>query len=170
MVMIRQKYRALRDARDERTRRLWAATEAKAAGRGGFPAVLKATGMSSKTLSRGLRELDSGETLAPGRVRRWGGGRKSAKTRDPGLAQALEQLVEPLTRGDPESPLRWTCKRVRRLSDERHARGDRASHTLVGQLLREAGYSLQANRKTREGTRHPERDAQFKHINRRAKR
>jgi hypothetical protein len=170
VAIIRQKYLALKGALDERARRLWAGAEAKAAGRGGFAAVLKATGMSSKTLARGIRELDSGETPPPGRVRRLGGGRKSAKTLDPDLAQALEQLVEPVTRGDPESPLRWTCKSVRRLSDELHARGYQASHTLVGQLLREAGYSLQANRKTREGTRHPDRDAQFKHINMRVKR
>ncbi len=169
VAIIRQKYLALKGALNERARRLWAA-EARAAGRGGFTAVLTVTGMSSKTLSRGIHELDSGETLAPGRVRRSGGGRKSAKTLDPDLAQALEQFVEPVTRGDPQSPLRWTCKSVRRLSDELHARGYQASHTLVGQLLREAGYSLQANRKTREGTSHPDRDAQFQHINRRVKR
>ncbi len=170
VAVIRQKYLALRDALDERTRRLWAATEARAAGRGGFTAVVQATGMSSKTLARGMRELDSGEKLPLSRVRRPGGGRKAAKTLDPGLTVALEELVEPVTRGDPESPLRWTCKSLRRLSKELRAQGYQASHTLVGQLLHEAGYSLQANRKTREGTHHPDRDAQFEHINRRVRR
>ena len=170
VAVIRQKYLALRDVLDERARRLWAATEARAAGRGGFTAVVKATGMSSKTLARGIRELDSGEKLPLNRIRRPGGGRKAAKILDPGLTVALEELVEPVTRGDPESPLRWTSKSLRRLSEELRAQGYQASHTLVGQLLHEAGYSLQANRKTREGTNHPDRDAQFEHINRRVRR
>ncbi|MCH7885631.1 MAG: ISAzo13 family transposase [Planctomycetes bacterium] len=170
VAVIRQKYLALRDALDERARRLWAATEARAAGRGGFTAVLQATGMSSKTLARGIGELDSSDKLPSNRVRRSGGGRKAAKTLDPGLAVALEELVEPVTRGDPESPLRWTCKSLRRLSEELRAQGYQASHTLVGQLLHEAGYSLQANRKTHEGTHHPDRNAQFEHISRRVKR
>lgn len=168
--MIREKYLALRDALDERARRLWAATEARAAGRGGFTAVLQATGMSSRTLARGMRELDSGEKLPPTRVRRPGGGRKAAKILDPSLVVALEELVEPVTRGDPASPLRWTCKSLRRLSEELRAQGYQASHTLVGQLLHEAGYSLQANRKTRQGANHPDRNAQFEHINRRVQR
>jgi hypothetical protein len=170
VAVIREKYLALRDALDERTRRLWAATEARAAGRGGFTAVLQATGMSSRTLARGMRELDSGEKLPPTRVRRPGGGRKAAKILDPSLVVALEELVEPVTRGDPESPLRWTSKSLRRLSEELRAQGYQASHTLVGQLLREAGYSLQANRKTREGATHPDRNAQFEQINRRVRR
>ncbi|MCH8965121.1 MAG: ISAzo13 family transposase [Planctomycetes bacterium] len=170
VAVIRQKYLALRDVLDERARRLWAASEARAAGRGGFTAVVKATGMSSKTLARGIRELDSGEKLPLNRIRRPGGGRKAAKILDPGLTVALEELVEPVTRGDPESPLRWTSKSLRRLSEELRAQGYQASHTLVGQLLHEAGYSLQANRKTREGTNHPDRDAQFEHINRRVRR
>ena len=167
--MIRQKYLALQEAFDERSRRLWAATEARAAGRGGFTAVLQATGMSSKTLARGIRELDSGEKLPPSRIRRPGAGRKAAKTLDPGLVDALQSLVEPVTRGDPESPLRWTSKSLRRLSEELRTRDYQASHTLVRQLLHEAGYSLQANRKTREGVNHPDRNAQFEHINRRVK-
>ncbi len=170
VAVVREKYLALKDALDERARRLWAATEARAAGRGGFTAVLQATGMSSRTLARGMHELDSGEKLPPTRVRRPGGGRKAAKILDPSLVVALEELVEPVTRGDPESPLRWTCKSLRRLSEELRARGYQASHTLVGQLLHEAGYSLQANRKTREGTNHPDRNAQFEHINRRVRR
>ena len=121
--------------------------------------------MSPRTLAKGLKELDSGEVLEPGRVRRAGGGRKSAKALDPGLVTALETLVEPVTRGDPESPLRWTSKSTRVLSAELAKQGHQVSHTLVSQLLREAGYSLQGNRKTREGKDHPDRDAQFGHIN-----
>ena len=102
-------------------------------------------------------------------IRRPGAGRKAAKTLDPGLVDALQSLVEPVTRGDPESPLRWTSKSLRRLSEELRTQGYQASHTLVGQLLHEAGYSLQANRKTREGVNHPDRNAQFEHINRRVK-
>jgi hypothetical protein len=132
--------------------------------------VLQATGMSSKTLARGLRELDSPQTLPTGRIRGPGGGRKAATALDPGLTRALETLVEPVTRGDPESPLRWTSKSLRRLSAELKAQGYQASRTLVGQLLHEAGYSLQGNHKTREGANHPDRDAQFEHINERVKR
>lgn len=150
---------------NERGRRLWAAAEARTAGRGGFNALIRATGMSPRTLAKGLKELDSGEVLEPGRVRRAGGGRKSAKALDPGLVTALETLVEPVTRGDPESPLRWTSKSTRVLSAELAKQGHQVSHTLVSQLLHEAGYSLQGNRKTREGKDHPDRDAQFGHIN-----
>jgi hypothetical protein len=164
--VIRQKYVVLKGSLDERARRLWAATEARAAGRGGFAAVLRATGMSSKTLARGLREVESGESLRTGRVRRPGGGRKAAKILDPSLLEALESLVEPVTRGDPESPLRWTCKGTRKLAAELQALGYQASHMLAAQLLHELGYSLQANRKTREGASHPDRNAQFEHINR----
>jgi transposase len=165
-AILRQKYSALKPVMDERARRLWAATETRAAGRGGFSAILRATGMSSKTLARGVRELDiEGPPLA-GRIRRSGGGRKPAKVLQPSLPDALEQLVEPLTRGDPDSPLRWTCKSTRRLADELHRQGFDVSHTLVAQLLHEAGYSLQANRKTREGARHPDRNAQFEYLNR----
>ena len=166
---IRQRYVSLKGALDERSRRLWAAAEARSAGRGGFNAVIRVTGMSPRTLASGLRELDSGESPLAGRIRRRGGGRKSSKALDPSLALALEKLVEPATRGDPESPLRWTNKSLRRLSAELQEQGFRASHTLVSHLLHEAGYSLQANRKTREGTNHPDRDAQFEHINHRVR-
>ncbi len=164
---IRQRYLSLKGTLDERARRLWAAAEVRSAGRGGFNAVIRATGMSPRTLAKGVQELESGEALPPGRIRRPGGGRKSAKVLDPGLARALEKLVEPVTRGDPESPLRWTSKSLRRLSAELQKQGYRASHTLVAHLLHEAGYRLQANRKTREGANHPDRDAQFEHINHR---
>ncbi len=164
---IRERYLLLKGTLDERSRRLWAAAEVKTAGWGGFNAVVRATGISSRTLSKGLKELESGEAPPPGRIRRSGGGRKSATVLDRSLAKALEKLVEPVTRGDPESPLRWTSKSLRRLSAELSQHGYRASHTLVSHLLHEAGYSLQANRKTREGTNHPDRDAQFEHINHR---
>jgi hypothetical protein len=164
---IRQRYLSLRETLDERARRLWAAAEVKSAGRGGFNGVVRATGISSRTLTKGLKELASEEAPVSGRIRRSGGGRKSATVLDPDLTEALERLVEPVTRGDPESPLRWTSKSLRRLSAELKQQGYRASHTLVSHLLHDAGYSLQANRKTREGTNHPDRDAQFEHINRR---
>jgi hypothetical protein len=166
---IRQRYSSLKGTLDERARRLWAAAEARSAGRGGFNAVIRATGMSPRTLAKGVKELDSGEALPPGRVRRPGGGRKRARALDPGLTQALERLVEPVTRGDPESPLLWTSKSLRRLSAELQKQGYRASHTLVSHLLDEAGYRLQANRKTREGAQHPDRNAQFEHISRRVR-
>jgi hypothetical protein len=164
--VIRRKYLAIKGALNERTRRLWAAAEAKEAGWGGVAAVLRATGMSSRTLARGLRELDWGQTLPAQRIRRPGGGRKHTKVLEPGLVGALESLVDPLTRGDPDSPLRWTCKSTRRLAAELREQGYQVSHTLVAELLHEAGYSLQANRKSREGTHHPDRNAQFEHINR----
>jgi hypothetical protein len=167
---IRRKYKALRPVFDERARRLWAAAEARAAGRGGFTAVVKATGMSPHALARGLRELDSKQPVDPERVRRPGGGRKSAASLDPELTKVLGRLVEPASRGDPESPLRWTCKSTRRLAKELQAAGHQASHTLVAQLLRDQGFSLQGNRKTREGKDHPDRDAQFEFINARAAR
>jgi hypothetical protein len=122
--------------------------------------------MSSKTLARGLRDVEAKDSPGPGRIRRPGGGRKSAKALEPGLVVALEHLVEPVTRGDPDSPLRWTCKSTRRLAAELQGQGYQVSHTLVAQLLHEAGYSLQGNRKVREGTSHPDRNAQFEHINR----
>ena len=167
---IRQRYLSLKGTLNERSRRLWAAAEVRTAGWGGFAAVLRATGMSAKTLARGLGDLDSAEPLPANRIRRWGGGRKSAKVLEPGLMDALEGLVEPVTRGDPEVPLRWTCKSTRRLAAELGWEGYQVSHTLVDQLLREAGYSLQANRKTREGASHPDRNAQFEHINQRVQR
>jgi hypothetical protein len=163
---IRGKYLALSGLLNERARRIWAAAEARSAGRGGFSAVIRATGLSHSTLARGLQDLDSRRILPPERSRRGGGGRKAASTLDPGLRSALENLVDPLTRGDPDSPLRWTCKGTRRLAEELKEQGYRVSHTLVAHLLNEIGYSLQANRKSHEGTDHPDRNAQFEHINR----
>ena len=162
---IREKFRALGSRLDEHTRRLWAATEARAQGYGGISLVARATGISRRAILVGLREIDSGTILPEGRVRRPGGGRKSGVAHQPDLPEKLESLVEPLTRGDPESPLRWTCKSTRRLSRELATLGYTASSRLVGALLHEMDYSLQGNRKTIEGKQHPDRNAQFEYIN-----
>lgn len=161
---VRRKYKALGPALTERSRRLWAATEALALGRGGIALVEQATGMARSTISRGMRELESGEPLDPERTRRPGGGRKRATVKDGTLVSDLEALVEPATAGDPDSPLRWTSKSVRHLSAELRSMGHDISHRLVAELLRECNYSLQANRKTREGAQHLDRDAQFRYI------
>ncbi|CAN5232143.1 ISAzo13 family transposase [soil metagenome] len=163
---IRTKYQRLAGALSERGRRRWAAVEADSLGHGGISAVSEATGLAHTTIRRGLRDLDASDRDAP-RQRRAGAGRKPADHSHPGLLAALDTLVEPATRGDPTSPLRWTCKSTRSLARELTATGYPVSATTVRQLLREAGYSLQANRKTREGTGHPDRDAQFRHIARR---
>jgi hypothetical protein len=151
-------------------RRLLAAAEAKALGRGGVTAVAEATGVSRRAIGAGLKELQdvSGEAanLPPGRIRKPGGGRKKTVEKDPALLRDLESLVEPVTRGDPESPLRWTCKSVRKLSAELNRMGHQTSHQLVSELLEKLGYSLQANRKSAEGeSQHPDRNAQFEYIN-----
>src|SRR5215207_10248218 len=161
---IRQRYAALSSILDERGRRLLVAAEAKAAGYGGIAAVWRATGVAPSTIGRGLRDLAEAPALAAGRVRRAGGGRKPAVAADPDLMRDLKALVEPTARGDPEGPLRWTCKSLRRLAGELQAQGDQISRTLVGELLHGLGFSLQANAKTREGVSHPDRDAQFAFI------
>ncbi len=153
----------------ERSIRIWAATEAKALGRGGVSAVSRATGINRNTIAKGLKELESPETLAPDRIRRAGGGRKRTSVIDPTLMRDLERLIDPQTRGDPESPLRWTCKSVRKLADELKRKRHQVSHKLVAALLHEMGYSLQANRKVREGTNNPDRNAQFEKINRKVR-
>ena len=132
--------------------------------------MMRATGIAKTTILRGQRELEAGQKLKPGTVRRAGGGRKRATILDPGLVTAMEGLVDPMTRGDPGSPLRWTCKSTRRLAAELATQGYSVSHPVVANLLREQGYSLQSNRKTKEGTNHPDRNAQFEYINRRVKR
>ena len=166
---IRHKFQTLKVVLDERSRRQWAATEAKELGYGGVSAVARATGFARDTIQLGLRELDyrqqHPDEPTPERLRRPGGGRKQRAETDPSLLSALEALVEPLTRGDPESPLRWTCKSTRRLADELSRRGHAVGYRTVAWLLHEAGYSLQANRKTREGNQHPDRNAQFEYIN-----
>jgi transposase len=163
---LQTKFRALAPVLNERSRRLWAATEAQALGHGGIALVERATGISRSTIERGLKELQAEDLpLGSERVRRSGGGRKRAADKDATLRTDLDALVEPTASGAPDSPLRWTTKSLRRLGDELEAMGHEVSYRVVGELLHEAGYSLQANRKTREGAAHPERDAQFVYLN-----
>lgn len=166
---IRKKYALLAAALDERRRRLWAASEAQVLGHGGVAAVAKATGLAERTIRLGQRELRHGPTAVPviqppRRVRRPGGGRKPRTAHDPTVVRALEALVEPTTRGDPMSPLRWTCKSTRKLAAELTQQGHPLSHTTVATILKALGYSLQGTRKTKEGSAHPERNAQFEDI------
>jgi Rhodopirellula transposase DDE domain len=169
---IKLRYVAVDPVLDERARRRFAAAEALAAGRGGVTAVARVTGMARSTIDRGLAEL-RGETVtaaAPDRIRRKGGGRKPLTVMDPTLLSDLKYLVEPTTRGDPMAPLLWTAKSLRRLAAGLRGLGHRICHNVVADLLRDMGYSLQANRKTREGMNHPDRDAQFGYINDQVKR
>ena len=161
---IGERFRSLAGELNERQRRLWAATEARAAGRGGIAATARATGIAVDTIRKGIAELESGVRLEPGRVRRPGGGRKPLSTTDPTLLSDLERLVDSDCRGDPESLLRWTAKSVRQLAEALRGIGHQVHFTTVAKLLRELGYSLQANVKTKEGASHPDRDAQFRHI------
>src|SRR5450755_4224620 len=162
---IKQRYERIARNLTERTRRLFAANEALWLGWGGISAVSRATGLSRQVISDGIQELQGGKRAEEGRVRRQGGGRKSNVSKDPRLSEDLERLVEPVTRGDPESPLRWTSKSVRKLAKELQHMGHRVSHELVSELLHGLGYSLQVSRKTREGGEHPDRDGQFEHLN-----
>ncbi len=168
---IKAKYEALKPALDERGRRLWAATEALSLGHGGIATVARATGLAESTVRLGKTELTNPAmaTGAPRRVRRHGAGRTPLTAQDQTLLTALDALVEPTTRGDPMSPLRWTCKSTRRLAQELCRQGHHVSHRKVGQLLKALNYSLQGTRKTREGTAHPDRNAQFEYINTRVK-
>jgi len=168
IARIRTKYRSLGPEMDERLQRQWAAAEAREVGWGGISAVSQATGMSRTTITAGLRELTLPEeerVIEANRIRRPGGGRKSLTQTDPGLLAVLGSLIEPATRGDPESPLRWTCKSTRRLAEELTKQDHAVSARTVAKLLWDADYSLQANRKTREGSSHPDRNAQFEYIN-----
>jgi Rhodopirellula transposase DDE domain len=168
---VRQKYQALAPLLHEKARRCWAACEALSLGRGGISLVAAATDLSRPMIRRGIAELqigDHGPSDDPSdqsRIRRLGGGRHSILTTDPTLLQDLNRLIDPATRGDPMSPLLWTCKSTRNLADALLALGHDLSHQTVGRMLVDLGYSLQANRKTEEGQDHPDRDAQFKHIN-----
>jgi hypothetical protein len=155
---------------DERTRRVTAANEAMAWGDGGISAVSRACGLSRRVIRRGIEELTERRALATGRIRRPGGGRKAITVTDPALVRTLEAAVADETRGDPQSPLRWTCKSTRALAQALTLRHHPVSHAKVGQLLRGLGYSLQSNRKTEEGRDHPDRDAQFRYINTAVKR
>ncbi len=165
-VAIGVKFRALAGEFNERQRRLWAASEARAAGRGGIAATARATGMAVDTIRKGIGELESGESIGAGRVRKPGAGRKPLSETDPKLLVDLEQLVEGDRRGDPESLLLWTSKSVRHLAGGLRELGHRVEYVTVAKLLRSLGYSLQANVKTREGRQHPDRDLQFRRIDR----
>ena len=167
---IKQKFELLQPLLDERVRRLWAGSEARALGVGGITVVCKATKLSRTTVRNGIRELEGDiEEAELYRVRRPGSGRPRLEKANPDLLVQLEQLVEPLTRGDPESPLRWTAKSTRKLASEMRALGYKVSPQKVCTLLRQLGYSLQANSKAREGLEHPDRNAQFEYINRQVK-
>jgi len=161
---LRAKHAALAPLFTERSRRLWAATEARALGHGGIAVVERATGISRSTIQRGLRELEAKTVLPPERTRKPGGGRKSTTAVDPTLVRDLDALVEPTAPGDPDSPLRWSCKSTRTLAVALQALGHSVSHTVVAELLHQLGYSLQGTVKTREGRQHPDRDAQFRYI------
>jgi Rhodopirellula transposase DDE domain len=172
---IRSRYESLAPVMDERVTRLWAASEAMSLGRGGTAAVTEATGILGKRIRYGMRELKELGECPPKdpprqqRVRRRGAGRRPLTQTDPTLVPDLDSLVEPLTRGDPESPLRWTCKSVRKLADELRAMGHQVGPQKVSELLHDMDYSLQGTRKTREGTEHPDRNEQFQHINAQAR-
>jgi transposase len=166
---IRDKYNGLARELTELTRRRWAAVEAMSLGRGGISAVHAATGIARTTIRRGIGELDHSASSTATRQRRPGAGRNRAEVRQPALQRALERLVEPTSRGDPQSPLRWTCNSTRRLADELTVQGYAVTNATVARLLKDSGYSLQANRKTREGKSHPDRDAQFRYISRRVR-
>jgi DDE family transposase len=167
---IRRKFRLVAIELDERRRRQWAAAEAREVGWGGISLAARATGLSRPTIMAGLKDLQLSSkrrAVAAARVRCPGGGRRALTQADPGLLEALEQLIEPATRGDPMSPLRWTCKSTAKLAEELTRQNHPVSDRTVALLLKQSGYSLQANRKTREGSSHPDRNAQFEYINRR---
>ena len=171
MDILRQKFAALLPALNERGRRLAAAAEALSLGYGGVAKVARASGVSVSTIWRGLRDLKKpGRRMDASKVRRPGGGRKNLLATEPRLATDLDSLVEPATRGDPESPLRWTCKSLRVLSEQLQAMGHAISYPTVGSLLHQWGYSLQANQKVKEGAQHPDRNAQFEYIYREIRR
>ncbi len=166
---IKKRFESIAPFLDERLRRIFAAAEAMAIGYGGPSIVSRETGVSRAAIALGLNELKEPEKADTQRIRKKGGGRKRATDKDPTLKEDLESLLESVTRGDPESPLLWTCKSVRKLSDELNQMGHKASHNLVAELLKDMGYSLQSNQKTLEGSSHPDRNAQFEFINNKVK-
>jgi hypothetical protein len=168
-ISLRRKFSDVWPLLDERSRRLMAASEALSLGYGGVSRIQRACGLSRKAIAKGIREIVDGNTI-PGRIRRPGAGRKNIVECDPKLLVSLERLIEPETRGDPESPLRWICKSTRNLAAQLTRQKHPVSHEKVAQLLRDQNYSLQSNRKTEEGADHPDRDAQFRHINAQVKR
>ena len=172
---IQHRFRSLSSFLDERMRRLVAAAESEAIGYGGVSAVARATGVSRRAITEGIKELRKAKKTKRGahtasRIRRQGAGRKRSIEKDPGLLEDLDQLVDPVTRGDPESPLRWTCKSVRHLAEELQREGHSVSYQTVAELLHDLNYSLQANQKTLEGSQHEDRNEQFEFINRKAQR
>jgi len=171
---IQDRFRSLAPFLDERMRRLVAASESKAIGYGGVSLVAKATGVSRRAITEGMKELKKSKSRkvqgGQARIRRRGAGRKRTVDKDASLLEDLDRLVDPVTRGDPETPLRWTCKSVRRLAEELQAEGHAVSYQTVAELLHALGYSLQANQKTVEGNQHADRDEQFAYINRKAQR
>jgi hypothetical protein len=168
-ISLRRKFSDVWPLLDERSRRLMAASEALSLGYGGVSRIRRASGLSRKAIAKGIREIADGNA-APGRIRRLGAGRKNIVERDPKLLVSLDRLIEPGTRGDPESPLRWICKSTRSLAAQLTRQKHPVSHEKVAQLLRDQNYSLQSNRKTEEGADHPDRDAQFRHISGQVKR
>jgi len=167
--LISQRYKILYPLLDEKSRRLVIATESKVIGHGGIGVVSKSTGVSRTTISTGLKELKNPELIDTNRIRKKGGGRKKAIAKLPAIENELDKLIEPALRGEPDSPLMWTSKSLRKLSTELKLKGFNVSHKLVGEILKEKGFSLQANRKTDEGKSHPDRNAQFEHIHLRVK-
>ena len=163
--MLARKFRAIWPLLDERTRRIMAANEAIALGYGGVSVVHRACGLSRKAIGKGIREIEEGDCPVEDHIRRAGGGRKSITVSDPRLLDALDQMIDSETRGDPESPLRWICKSTRAIALQLGQQQHPISHMKVAQILHEQNYSLQSNRKTEEGSDHPDRDAQFRHIN-----
>ena len=168
-VYIRRRYELLVRVMDERSRRLLVGAEAECLGYGGVSEVHRHTGVSRRVISEGIKDLRDPSRLPEGRVRRQGAGRKRTVEKDPLLQENLDRLIEPATCGDPESPLRWTSKSVRKLTDELRKMGHKTNRTTVAELLHEMGYSLQANKKNIEGTTHPDRNAQFEYVNSRSK-
>jgi Rhodopirellula transposase DDE domain len=170
LAELTAKFRSVWPLLDERARRLMAASEATSLGYGGVSLVRRACGLSRKAIAKGIREIDEGVAVPAGRIRRSGAGRKSVLVSDPRLVDTLEAMIEDQTRGDPQSPLRWICKSTRALAIALARRHHPVSHTKVAQILHDLDYSLQSNRKTEEGSDHPDRDAQFRHINAAVKR
>jgi transposase len=170
LAELTEKFRSVWPLLDERTRRLTAANEAMALGHGGVSVVHRASGLSRKAIQKGIQEIRAGSTPGEGRVRRCGAGRKPITVSNPHLVEALEELIDEQTRGDPESPLRWTCMSTRVIARALDQQSQVVSHTKVAQMLHDLDYSLQSNRKTEEGQGHPDRDAQFRHISAAVKR
>jgi hypothetical protein len=170
LAELTEKFHSVWPLLDERTRRLMAANEAMVLGHGGVSLVHRASGLSRKAIQKGIQEIRAGSTPGEGRIRRSGAGRKPITVSNPDLVDALEELIDEQTRGDPESPLRWTCMSTRTIVRELDQQSHSVSHTKVAQMLHDLDYSLQSNRKTEEGQDHPDRDAQFRHISAAVKR